>query len=268
MFGLLHHLFHPTNCYALCSVARSGAHLLTRTLQTTHLVGRPLQYFSEKLAPKYAARYGLNHAEIAPYVRGLIVSASTANHVFGFRMEAMDLDRTITRLRESREFSAADAREIEVLRGAFPRLRCIHLTREDKLRQAISKARAMQTNLWLVGKEHVMHGEAQFDAELIAHCLESAEIAERTWAEFFRRNGIKPLAITYEELCRDHAGTTRRVLDFLHIRPPRRLSLDAPRTVRQADATTEEWVERFTRWRGGNSLVSPSKVERGKTESR
>ena len=60
MFGLLHHLFHPTQCYALCAVARSGAHLLSGALQATHLAGRPLQYFHERLAHKYAARYGLD----------------------------------------------------------------------------------------------------------------------------------------------------------------------------------------------------------------
>ena len=63
MFGALQHLLHPTNCYALCAVARSGAHLLSAGLHATHLAGRPLQYFHAQLAHKYAARYGLD-AEI------------------------------------------------------------------------------------------------------------------------------------------------------------------------------------------------------------
>ncbi|MGI8433044.1 MAG: Stf0 family sulfotransferase [Chthoniobacterales bacterium] len=45
MFGALQHLLHPTNCYALCAVARSGAHLLSAGLRATQLAGRPLQYF-------------------------------------------------------------------------------------------------------------------------------------------------------------------------------------------------------------------------------
>jgi LPS sulfotransferase NodH len=69
------------------------------------------------------------------------------------------------------------------------------------------------------------------------------------WAEFFQRNAIEPLAITYEELCTEYPATVRRVLDFLHIRPPRHFALGPPRTVRQADAITEEWVER---WRSLN----------------
>jgi LPS sulfotransferase NodH len=245
MFGLLQHLFHPTQCYALCAVARSGAHLLSGALQATHLAGRPLQYFHHRLAQKYAARYGLDATRnLVPYLRGVMTSASTANGVFGFRIESWDVERLVSRLRESGEFES-DLTERELLHTAFPRLRCIQLTRDDKLRQAISTARAMQTNLWVPGKEHNVTGEATFDPELIDQCLASAARAEELWADFFQRNDLDRLAITYEQLCADYPGTVSRVFDFLHIRPPRRFDLGPPRTVRQADELTEEWAERY-----------------------
>jgi len=248
MFGLLHHLLHPSNSYALCAVARSGAHLLSAGLRVTHRAGRPLQYFHEQLAPKYAARYRLdaiNH--FAHYVRGIVRATATPNAVFGFRLEAWDLERFVDRLRETGEFGEPKAREIELFRSAFPRLGCVQLTREDKLRQAISKARAMQTDNWVVRPLQGDAPEPIFDPELIAHCLLSAQRAEETWADFFQRNEIEPLAITYENLCADYAGTVARVLDFLRIRPPREFVLGPPRTTRQADALTEDWVERYTR---------------------
>lgn len=246
MFGLLHHLFQPTNSYALCAVARSGAHLLSAGLRVTHLAGRPLQYFHEQLASKYAARYGLdavNH--FAHYVRGIVSATATPNAVFGFRLEAWDLDRFVERLRESGEFGGPKAREIELFHSAFPRLRCVQLTRQDKLRQAISKARAMQTDQWVVRPEQGAAPELVFDPELIADCLRSAQHAEESWADFFERNDIEPLAITYEQLCADYAGTVARVLDFLRILPPRGFVLGPPRTTRQADAVTEDWVDRY-----------------------
>ncbi len=247
MFGALHHLLHPTNCYALCAVARSGAHLLSSGLRATHLAGRPLQYFHEQLAHRYAARYGLDAAQnFTGYVRGLVKLSATSNSVFGFRMDAWDLERFVNKLKTSGEFGSAQAEEIEILRTAFPRLRCVELTRDDKLRQAVSKARAMQTDLWVVAPDKKRAGEEKFDAGLIRHCLDSSRNAEQTWAEFFERNTIEPLAITYENLCSDYAGTVERVLDFLRIRPPRKFSLGAPKTVRQADATSEEWMAKFT----------------------
>ena len=246
MFALLHHLFHPTNCYALCTVARSGAHLLTAGLQATHLAGRPLQYFSNQLAPRYAARYGFDAPRhFAQYVRGIVPAAATRNSVFGFRIESWYLDAFIARLRHSGEFGSPAAREIELLRSAFPALRCIQLTRGDKLRQAISKARAMQTEIWVNGKDKLPRREPEFDRELIAHCLLSARMSEERWTAFFKCNGIEPLPITYEDLCADYAATVRRVLDFLRIRPPRGFELGPPRTVRQADALTEEWARRY-----------------------
>jgi len=246
MFALLQHLLHPTSCYAICAVARSGAHLLCEGLRATHCGGRPLQYFHHRLALKYAARYGLDAAGQFPlYVRGIVAATATSNGVFGFWTDPWDLKNLVEKLFHSREFGGADTTEIQLLRAAFPRLRCIQLTRQDKLRQAVSKARAMQTNLWVAGKGKSPTGEAHFDAELIRQCREAAIKAEEMWASFFQRNGIEPLAVSYEDLCRDYRQTIGRVLDFLRIRPPSSLTLGPPQTVRQADALSEEWVDQY-----------------------
>ena len=256
MFGLLRHLFHPTNCYALCSVARSGAHLLTSGLRATHLAGRPMQYFNEQLAQRYAARYGLDATHhFAHYVRSIVRLTTTPNAVFGFRIESWDLEKFVARLRESGEFGPPDAPELKLLRTAFPRLRCIQLTREDKLRQAISKARAMQTDLWVPDPEKNTLGEPRFDPELIAHCLLSARRSEEMWADFFQRNEIEPLTITYEDLCSNYPAAVGRVLDFLRVRPPRDFCLGPPTTVRQADAITEEWIKQYTALQAENQTA-------------
>ena len=103
----------------------------------------------------------------------------------------------------------------------------------------------MQTNLWIRGKEHVVIGEAKFDPELIDHCLAGAAREEELWLEFFTRNELNPLALTYEELCADYPETVKRVFDFLRIRPRRNFDWGSPRTERQADALTEEWANRY-----------------------
>ena len=246
MFALLHHLFHPTNCYALCAVARSGAHLLSEGLRATQRAGRPLQYFHQHLAAKYAARYGLDAVgQFSHYVRGVVSATATSNGVFGFRSEPWDMNKLVERLSDSGQFGKADAAESELLHSAFPHLRCVQLTREDKVRQAVSKARAMQTNLWLATKEKMIAGEPQFDPALIAQCEQAATQAEKMWAAFFERNDIEPLAVTYEELCCNYPATVARVLDFLQVRPPRGFEIGPPRITRQADAMSEEWARRY-----------------------
>jgi LPS sulfotransferase NodH len=108
------------------------------------------------------------------------------NGVFGFRSEPWDMNKLVERLSDSGQFGKADAAESELLHSAFPHLRCVQLTREDKVRQAVSKARAMQTNLWLATKEKMIAGEPQFDPALIAQCEQAATQAEKMWAAFFR----------------------------------------------------------------------------------
>jgi LPS sulfotransferase NodH len=178
-------------------------------------------------------------------VRGIVAAAATPNAVFGFRLMAWDVERFVSKLRLTNEFGTADAPEIELLRSALPRLQFIHLSRADQLRQAISKARALQTGLWKIGNGKALGAEPKFDPDLIAHCLESARVEEKFWSDFFARNAIEPIRITYEALCRDYKRTVEAVLDFLAIRLPRTIAVGDPVTVRQTDELTAEWEERY-----------------------
>ena len=61
------------------------------------------------------------------------------------------LDDFLARLRDTRAFGGMRTSTIStLLRNAFPRLQFVHIVRRHKLRQALSKARAVQTNLWKV----------------------------------------------------------------------------------------------------------------------
>ncbi len=88
-------------------------------------------------------------------------------------------------------------------------------------------------------------GKAEFDAQLIAHCLEDTEREERIWSRFFDTISIRPFQVEYEELCRDYQGTIGSVLEFLEIRLPRQVRVGPPTTIRQTDAVSRAWEERF-----------------------
>ena len=149
MGGLFHRWRHTPQCYAICAVARSGSHLLSDGLRATRRAGQPKRFFYEGLEKKYADEHGLDPVgDYAGYVRGIVAAAATPNAVFGFKLMGWDVDRFISRLRQTGEFGPPVAPEIDLLRSAFPRLRFIQLSRRDKLRQAISHARALQTDLW------------------------------------------------------------------------------------------------------------------------
>jgi LPS sulfotransferase NodH len=236
-------LRYPRRCYGVCAVARSGSNLLTDGLHATRRAGRPNQFFCELFESMYAEKYRLDpQRDYAGYVRGIIDATVTSNEVFGFKLMGWYLDWFIERMRRTHAFG--DGCEMDVLRNAFPRLQLIRIGRRDKLRQAISKARAYQSGQWKVRDNDEPASEPHFDPALIDRCLLEVQREEQVWDQFFQRTGAEAFNLEYEELAADYEDTVAAVLGFLKVRVPRRLPLE-PSTVKQADAISAEWEARY-----------------------
>jgi LPS sulfotransferase NodH len=151
--------------------------------------------------------------------------AHTVNGVFGIKAHYIDLVR----------YSDIS----ENMSQLFPDAKFISITRRNVLRQALSGARAAQTMAWTSGLAEQKRPHFRFWAVLkhVIHTLREVE----AWERFYKAHGIKPLRIVYEDLDEEYQSTMLTVLGFLGVdgtipdRPIRK----------QADATTEEWVERF-----------------------
>jgi LPS sulfotransferase NodH len=238
----------------LCAVARSGSNLLADGLVQVRRAGRPGQYFLPQNEARTAYDHGINpKANFAAYIDGVVSALATANGVFGFKIMGWYFDKFLARIRETRAFGDAATPDLEMLRRAFPRLEFVQILRRNKMRQAISRARARQTGLWKIQQGKKPVAEPQFDPQLIARCLEDVRREENIWAQFFKRIGIEPLRMEYEELCRDYEESIRAVLDFLQVRLPRRIKITAPITIRQTDALSDQWEERYLALRSDRS---------------
>jgi trehalose 2-sulfotransferase len=246
MGGLFHKLRHPRRCYVVCAVPRSGSNLLTDGLHATRQAGRPKQFFLRKSEAYFTALHNLNSgAHFAAYVRDITRATATSNEVFGFKLMSWYLDEFLSRLRETREFGGAETNDLALLRNAFPGLQFVHIFRRNKLRQALSKARAVQTDLWKVQNGKTAQREPQFDPELIERCLKEAAQQEKVWEHFFQRIALDPFRVEYEKLCQDYEPTIRGVLDFMKISLRRNTRIGSPVTVKQADEISRAWEERF-----------------------
>ena len=246
MASLARLLPHWRRCYMLCAVARSGSNLLADGLVQVRRAGRPGQYF----LPQNEERTKLDHgialnASFAGYIRALVSAASSANGVFGFKIMGWYLEKFLGRVRETGAFGDPGTRDIEMLRRAFPRLQFVQISRRNRVRQAISKARALQTGVWKIQDGASPKAEPQFDPRLIARCINDIAREEKTWAGFFERSGVTPFRVEYEQLCDDYDGTLRGVLDFLRVKLPRRIKISSPVTISQSDATSREWEQQF-----------------------
>jgi len=227
-------------------VARSGSNLLSDGLQDTDLAGHPHQFFLPSSESRFRTKYRFAaEMNFAEYVRSVVEKTATPNRVFGFKLMGWYLNDFLGRLRQTGAFGGDESSDLEVLRNAFPRLSFVQITRREKLRQAISKARAVQTGLWKVQDGKTEVAGPQFDRPLITCCLREAEEEESIWRAFFGRIGLEPFRVEYEGLCQNYEVTIHAVLNFLEIVLPRRIKISQPVTIRQNDALSAEWERRY-----------------------
>ena len=248
-----------TKSYVVCATPRSGSTLLCALLAGTGVAGRPEEFFEclwRTGRPRQPREYfaGVGDAGVlgllAPTEPGAVDRSdpfpsalergTTANGVFGAKLmwtHLLDLAERLER--------PADA---ALLAERLPALLYVHVTRDDKVAQAVSLWRAAQTLAWRAeegGREH----EAVYHAGAIGHLVAQLTEQDEAWRAWFAANGIEPLTIAYEELAADAAATAGAVLAHVGAETA---EIPAPPLRRQGDDRSTRWVERF---RGGRAAV-------------
>jgi LPS sulfotransferase NodH len=218
----------PRRSYLICSIPRSGSTLLCGLLTGTGVAGAPDEFFNPAYMRVRMQRWGVETTD--EFVTQLLARKTGPNGVFGVKAHWSQYKRA---------FGGADPRQI------FPGLRLIYIYRRDRLRQAVSWARAKQTSRFRSDQRVPTERQATFNAEDITHVLNRIERLDELWAGLFDRLGVAPHAVVYEDLVADRDGALRKVLGHIGIEPPVGLRVRTPVLERQADALTEEWVERY-----------------------
>ena len=247
--------------YILCATPRSGSTLLCDLLESTGAAGRPASYFRRQSIPRWAARLNVPVAgdEDMPifdrrYVDAVIAAGKAETGLFGLRLmreSADDLSVWLDRLFPGPH---NDRHRFE---AAFGPASFIHLTRTDKVAQAVSRVRAMQSGLWHVAADGTAReriepaGRAGYDRTEIGRYVEQLEAQDRGWDDWFRSNGIVPLRLTYEALSHDPRNVLATVLSALGIDPDIASGIE-PRTAKLGDDESRNWAERFRTETSGN----------------
>ena len=133
----------------------------------------------------------------------------------------------------------------ELLARAFPGLRYIQITRQNKIRQAVSLWKAVQTQAWKreAGEEVGRPVELVFSFRAINYLVRLLTAHDASWDAYFLGLGYEPLKLTYEELAESTDDVVHRVLAHLGIPAPEGLLVQARLSV-QADEVSEDWVRR------------------------
>ena len=223
--------------YALCAAPRSGTNYLCQLLASTGVLGRPLEYFngeSRRLLdwPDYPDDPQLQ-------LKAVLERGSTPNGVYGLKVFAYQADM------------AADTG----WPTALPNLSFIRLRRMDRLGQAISWARAEQTQSYR--STVPPRGEPAYDARLIYRRLRDVIREEARWSLYFARIGVSPLELTYESLVAGPQTVAAAVTALMGVRPAPAIDPAAVDVQPQRDALNQLWRTRFIEEHG-----DPARVDR------
>jgi trehalose 2-sulfotransferase len=261
----------PDRSYFICTTPRSGSTLLSEALGRTELAGRPREYFQElpstlRLATPHdyvgfvpdpvvrevLSTPGANRRDDAAdlqaafssweeYLASAIADGTTPSGIFAAKVMWRYFGGLLLRLRQTT--GAGD--DLALLERAFGPPRFVFLRRADKVGQAVSLWRAIQTWSWRAETDgNAVAVLPVYSFAAIDHLVRRLELDEADWTRWFRTVGVEPFALEYSDLAADYARATRAVLDFLDV--PSQIALDDPAPLRrQADETSEHWADRY-----------------------
>jgi LPS sulfotransferase NodH len=195
----------PYNAYILCGTPRSGSTLLCEMLWATRAAGRPNSFFRELDIAEWADAWGVPHphsfddaAFDRAYLEAMVREGSAQTGIFGIRImwaSMADAERRLGRALGR----TGDLTELFAL--AFGQPLYLHVTRKDKVAQAISRVRAEQSGVsHLAADGSVFEGvqsprPVTYDRARIATLVAQLEKHDEAWERFFSERAIEPLRL-------------------------------------------------------------------------
>lgn len=257
----------PSLSYLVCSTPRSGSTLLCETLRATGVLGQPLEHFEDlrrtgvpiqpreffaaldptppwvhQLAPLEPGTPDERPAE--RWWQDVIAAGLGDNGVWGGKLMLAHVPDLVARARELPHCATCGLDTImERLLGDA---RIIFMTREDKVAQAVSMWKALQTQTWRAGTAAKRDVEPVYSADAIEYISDELERRDNRWRRWFYERGKPHHTVTYTDLTTDFERAIAGAAAYLG-HPD--AAIPAPPVERQGDGTSQEWIDRFHRER-------------------
>lgn len=288
--------------YLVCATQRSGSTLVCKALRETGVAGRPEEYFEalrstgrprrpeeyfhgvddQSIIDLLGQRSGEEGKGTAPawsrtaydrYLDWAMETGTTDNGVFGAKLMWNYLGDFVGLLRNIPEYRSLPLRDL--FGEVFPELTFVRVVRANKIRQAVSLWKAVQTASWKQSGEEQEPGSPQitedddsppykafleehrpqlsFHYRAIEHLLGQILQYEASWDAFFEHIRIKPVLVLYENFAADYEQSTLNILERLGLDPPADLTLE-PRMKSQSDGINDDWARRYSELKLGTEF--------------
>lgn len=268
-------MIQPKHAYIVCSTQRSGSTYLCHLLAGTGVAGNPQEYFEARAEtgmpphpgyflaglPRTGAGIRDNLRPTSPpdysdlrtvdgweaHLERTFRLGTTPNGVFGTKLmwnQLPDIEQHAAALPDLVGTTGRD-----LLDRVFSRPFYVWMRRGDKVRQAISLWRALQTRIWRLenpsssGQKPLLH----YSYDGIEHLRRRLTADDAAWARFFTQNELEPLELHYEtDVQPDPVGAVETVLEYIGVRRPEEWSARVG-MVRQSDGLNAAWYEAYQR---------------------
>ncbi|WP_174802059.1 Stf0 family sulfotransferase [Martelella limonii] len=244
----------PYRSYIICTSPRSGSTLLCRMLSATGISGAPDSHFHRPSVEAWMKSHGVTSGEgedaaarLTRVFDAAVATGTAGTGMFGLRLQCGSFPYFMERLAELHTGLFSDMARIE---ARFGPTRIIHLTRTDKVAQAVSCVKAEQTGLWHVAPDGTEierlgnHRDPVYDGKALQAWYDTMVNYERQWEDWFAREGIAPLRLDYDRLSLDPRGTLRDVLLALGL-DGSAADRVSPVVKKIADDINDDWAVRL-----------------------
>jgi LPS sulfotransferase NodH len=297
----------PDRSYLVCATPRSGSTLVCHALEETGVAGHPEEYFEalrHSGRPRRPEEYFLgvedqsirdhlgersigseppprsplwSRAAYDRYLEWALEAGTTPNGVFGAKLMWGYFGEFVSLLRNVPGYR--DVPLAELLPAVFPNLTFIRVVRANKVRQAVSLWKAVQTANWREDQASATAGTVETDGsppyrtyieehrpqlrfhyKAIDHLLDQLLAEEAAWDAFFEHSGIRPILVLYENFAAAYETSTLNLLERLDLAPPEGFEFE-PRMKRQSDGINDDWTKRYSELRLGTDFdLVPTKA--------
>ena len=249
----------PKISYILLFSPRSGSNLITTQLQSISF-GNPFEAFHYN-QKRLNQRYGWKIDTSDPF--GYFHQAYhtlTVNEIFGLKITWKQYKTFIRILREIVGKDGEELNDFEMIEIFFPNVKYMHLKRRNKIRQAISFSKGMQTGIWKatpeqlnIQKDYII--PPRYDRLHIECCLDELLVYDEGWEQFLASFQGEYLKIWYEELADDFTVEMLKIYDYLGVEK----DIEKPKPIikKLANKQSEDWYKIFikeTNWLENNLL--------------
>jgi trehalose 2-sulfotransferase len=226
--------------YIVAATPRTGSNLLCGGLIKSQVAGNPEEYFEPGSEAKWRAAVGVSMDESYEHFVEAAKRYGARDDMYGMKIHwwhVADLARN----------AGFRGRPEDVLEHYFPGALYVDIVRRDRLAQALSWFRAIETNEWfrLAGSAPPVE-PPRLNPNAVRALMLNIERQQSEWMRYFQERGISALTVEYEELVSDRRGQIGRVLAFLG-RDPAAAEIPDPQLIRQADEVTDHWRDTMQR---------------------